>query len=159
MFSPQLDAIREERHRLNDDETDDSDLEGIPESPRPKVVNIAADHHAFLLGYRSADVDLQQCHPLPSHVAFLWSIYQENVEPLVKLLHVPSMEAVFRDARNNTQNLSPGNQALVFAIYFSAVTSVEDDEVRFMLSISQLRAVLLEAAMARIITYNRLVTK
>lgn len=89
------------------------------------------DHHSFILGYRSCDVDLRQCHPLPSHIPFLWSVYQENVEPLIKVLHVPSMEVIFRDARKNNDKLNPGNQALVFAIYYAAVTSLEPEEVRY----------------------------
>lgn len=89
------------------------------------------DHHSFILGYRSADVNLQKCHPLPSHVPFLWSVYQENVEPLLKILHVPSTELMLRDARKNSEQLSPGNEALAFSIYFCAIVSLEPDEVSF----------------------------
>lgn len=127
-----MDAIREETQRLTDEDADDSDFEGTPtDSPSTGFGNIA-DHQGFILGYRSSDVDLQKCHPLPSHATFLWSVYQENVEPLIKLLHVPSVELILRDARRNHGKLTPGNEALVFAIYFAAVTSLEPDEVRIL---------------------------
>lgn len=130
----QLDAIREETQRLTDDDHDDSDFEGTPtDSPSTGLGNIT-DHQGFILGYRSTDVDLQKCHPLPSHATFLWSVYQENVEPLIKLLHIPSVELILRDARRNCGKLAPGNEALVFTIYFAAITSLEPDEVRILYS-------------------------
>ncbi|KAK2599925.1 hypothetical protein QQS21_005309 [Conoideocrella luteorostrata] len=128
-LNDELDAIREETQRLTDDD-DDSDFEGTPTDSPATALSNTTDHHAFLLGYRSADVDLQKCHPLPSHATFLWSVYQENVEPLVKLMHVPSVDWILRDARRNCGKLTPGNEALVFAVYFAAITSLEPDEVR-----------------------------
>lgn len=87
------------------------------------------DHHAFILGYRSVDVNLQKCHPLPSHATFLWSVYLENVDPLLKIIHVPTMEAILREARRNPEKLAPGQETLVFAVYFAAIVSLEDGEV------------------------------
>lgn len=74
-------------------------------------------------------MDLSKYHPLLSHSAFLWSVYQENVEPLVKLVHVPQVDIILREARKSSSSLSPADEALVFAIYFSALTSLEPEEV------------------------------
>lgn len=112
---------------MTDEGTDESEDEASPKSLPKSIPKV--DHHSFILGYRSSDVDLRQCHPLPSHIPFLWSVYQENVEPLIKVVHVPSVEHIFREARRNSEKLSPAHQALVFAIYYSAVTSLEPDEV------------------------------
>lgn len=87
------------------------------------------DHHSFVFGFRSADVNLQSCHPSPSHADFLWSVYKESVEPLIKIIHVPSVEVMLRDARRGSEKLTPTNEALMFAIYFSAVTALEPEEV------------------------------
>jgi hypothetical protein len=51
------------------------------------------------------------------------------VEPLLKVLHIPTMEPVFRDARRDHKQLSSGNEALVWAIYYAAITSLDPDEV------------------------------
>ena len=59
----------------------------------------------------------------------MWYIYQENVEPLIKAVHVPSTEKIFRDTRKNHDQLSPGDEALVWAIYYAAITSLDPDEV------------------------------
>ncbi|KAI5467505.1 fungal-specific transcription factor domain-containing protein [Mariannaea sp. PMI_226] len=127
-LNDELDSIRQEAERLTDQESDESDYEATPETSSSTAT--ALDHHAFILGYRSADVNLSKCHPLPSQIPFLWSVYQENVEPLIKLVHVPTMEAIFRDLRKNQANLTPAREALVFAIYYAAVTSLEVSEVQ-----------------------------
>lgn len=124
-----MDAIREQRQKLTDEELDESDSDETPTDSPTTGISSMADHHSFVLGYRSADVDLRKCHPLPSQVTFLWSVYQENVEPLIKLLHIPTTDAVLRDARRGSGTLSTGQEALVFSIYFAAVTSLEPEEV------------------------------
>ncbi|KAF7559241.1 hypothetical protein G7046_g4923 [Stylonectria norvegica] len=127
-INDELDSIREETQRLTDEDSDNSinELKASNDTPNaaPKL-----DHNSFIFGYRSSDVDLKNCHPVPSHVPFLWSVYQENVEPLTKLLHVPSMEDIIRHARKDHDKLTPGQEALVFAIYYGAVTSLEPAEV------------------------------
>ncbi|QPG95103.1 hypothetical protein C2857_007678 [Epichloe festucae Fl1] len=128
-LNDELDAIREETQRLTD-ENDELDFDGTPSDSTATALSSISDHHAFILGYRSADVDLQKLHPLPSQSTFLWSAYRENVEPIIKVMHVPSVDLILRDARRNFDELSPGNKALVFAIYFAAITSLESDEVQ-----------------------------
>lgn len=112
---------------MTDEESDESDYEATPDFSPASAPSV--DHHAFILGYRSADVNLAKCYPLPSHVPFLWSVYQENVEPLVKLVHVPTTEELFRNVRRNQSQLTPGQECLVFAIYYAAINSLDADEV------------------------------
>lgn len=118
---------------LNDDDDDDDedDFEDntTPEQSPPQGPGSESDHHSFLLGYSSSDVDLTSLHPLPAQSSFLWQIYLENVEPLVKVLHIPTMSRLMTQVRRGEHDLRPGDEALVFAIYYSAVTSMEKDEV------------------------------
>jgi hypothetical protein len=81
------------------------------------------------MGYRSADVDLRSLHPLPSQIPFLWQIYQENVDPVLKILHVPSMEQMMRERRACLAGISPSTEALMFSIYYAAVTSMDAEDV------------------------------
>jgi hypothetical protein len=127
-LNDELDTLREDTQRMRDGNSDESDYdEETNDSPASDA--IVSEHQAFIFGYHSAGVDLRICHPLPSHSAFLWSVFQENVDPLVKVLHIPTMDTIMRDARKNPTALSPGMQSLVFAIYYSAVTSLDTDEV------------------------------
>ncbi|KAL6836966.1 fungal-specific transcription factor domain-containing protein [Trichoderma camerunense] len=130
-LNDELDAIREETQKLTDEDADDSEFEESPPIDSPTTAASSVyDHHAFILGYRSIDVNLQKCHPLPSHGTFLWSVYLENVDPLLKILHVPTMEAILREARRNPEKLTPGNETLVFAVYFAAVVTLEEADVQ-----------------------------
>lgn len=56
-------------------------------------------------------------------------MYQETVDPLLKIIHVPTMEAIFRDARRNPEKLAPGHETLIFAIYYAAIVALEAGEV------------------------------
>lgn len=128
----QLTTLREDVLRETD-QSDDSDYDdGQDTSPDSATTAGAAagNHQAFIFGYSSAEVDLTSCHPLPSHATYLWSVYQRSIDPLAKVLHIPTMELTMRDARKNPASLAPGMQALVFAVYYSAVISLEPDEVR-----------------------------
>ncbi|KAH8734650.1 fungal-specific transcription factor domain-containing protein [Ilyonectria robusta] len=127
-LNDELDSIRQDTQKLTDEESDESDYEATPDFSPASAPSV--DHHAFILGYRSADVNLAKCYPLPSHVPFLWSVYQENVEPLVKLVHVPTTEELFRNVRRNQSQLTPGQECLVFAIYYAAINSLDADEVQ-----------------------------
>lgn len=112
---------------MTDGESDDSDAESVLTAADNRS---RGDHHAFLLGYRSADVDLRPLHPLPSQIPYMWQVYQENVDPIVKVLHVPTVDKLVNQTRKDLDNLTPANEALMFAIYFAAITSMEESDVR-----------------------------
>ena len=60
---------------------------------------------------------------------FLWQIYMDNVDPFMKVLHVPTMTKVNRELRGSYHSLGPSMQALVLVISLAAIMSLEDDEV------------------------------
>ncbi len=79
-------------------------------------------------------VNLRVLHPSPSQILSMWKIYIENVEPLVKIFHVPSMCSVIANACGSLDNLNKATEALMFAIYLAAVTSLSPEECRTLLS-------------------------
>ena len=124
----QLDELRCETADLTDDESDESNLEASPESAANEKSTL--DHQSFILGYRSADVDLGPLHPLPSQIPFMWQVYQENVDPVIKILHVPTMSKVIREVRSNLSSLTPSTETLMFSIYYASITSLDEEEAR-----------------------------
>ncbi|KAE9574851.1 Bikaverin cluster transcription factor bik5 [Colletotrichum fructicola] len=128
-LNDELDELRERARILDEEFSDESDQEDTPDHSPLHAVDASTDHHAFILGYRSSDVDLRKLHPLPSQIPFMWQVYQENVEPLLKILHIPTMEKLIRDMRRNMDDLTAGHEALLFSIYYAAITSMEDEEV------------------------------
>ena len=81
------------------------------------------------MGYSSSDVDLKSLHPLPSQIPFYWQTFLENVDPLVKIIHVGTMNKVVKEIQNNLDSLSRSTEALMFAIYFATITSMNAKEV------------------------------
>ncbi|KAF6233405.1 hypothetical protein HO173_008337 [Letharia columbiana] len=84
----------------------------------------------FLLRHTSAGHQREDLYPLPSQMLFLWQIYMDNVDPFMKVLHVPTMTKVNRELRGSYHSLGPSMQALVLVISLAAIMSLEDDEVR-----------------------------
>ncbi|KAI8686620.1 Zn(2)-C6 fungal-type domain-containing protein [Fusarium sp. Ph1] len=134
-LNDELDELRNEMEAVDD--LDDFQDDTTPEQSPPQNLAADSDHHSFLLGYRSADVDLAGLHPLPAQTSFLWQIYLENIEPLVKVLHIPTMSRLMTKVRRGEHDLRPGDEALVFAIYYSAVVSMESDEAQTNLGASK----------------------
>jgi len=126
----QLEKLRSETDMLSGDEdSEGSDYEDSPDGSPRAPDDDPGDHTAFIFGYRSADVNLHKLHPLPSQIPFIWQIYQENVEPLIKILHVPSTARLLRDIGRNRESLDRGHEALLFSIYYAAIVSLDDSEV------------------------------
>ncbi|KAI1082086.1 fungal-specific transcription factor domain-containing protein [Whalleya microplaca] len=124
----EINQLRAETERLTDEDSEDSDNGSTPDTVNQYLDG--ADHHGFVLGYSSSNVDLRELHPLPSQIPFIWQVYLENVDPLVKILHVPTMNKIIRELRSNMKDISPGLEALMFSIYYAAITSMEDAEVK-----------------------------
>lgn len=59
----------------------------------------------------------------------MWQVYQENVDPIVKILHIPTTTKLINQTRKNLDSLTPENEALMFAIYFAAITSMDEEDV------------------------------
>ncbi len=79
----------------------------------------------LLFGSRNSieAVDLSTLHPEPVHIFRLWQIYLDNVNPLLKVTHTPSLQGRIVDAISNMTNISPNLEALMFSIYCMAVQS------------------------------------
>ncbi|KAK3370618.1 putative C6 transcription factor [Podospora didyma] len=63
----------------------------------------------------------------------LWQMYLSNVDPLVKILHVPSVQPNLFAAINNPKDTPLDMSALLFSIYFAAVTSLRPHELQIIL--------------------------
>ena len=52
-----------------------------------------------------------------------------NVDPFIKVLHTPSVEAIITQAKGKLNHHGPGVQALLFAVCLAAIVSLDEDEV------------------------------
>jgi hypothetical protein len=77
--------------------------------------------------------DISSLFPSRWQATQLWQVYLNNVDGLVKLLHVPTVQPTVFAAINNPKNATPDMNALLFAIYYAAVTSLRCSEVQSIL--------------------------
>jgi hypothetical protein len=103
--------------------SDDEDEPNAANSPTH-----SSQHSGFVFGYSSTSVDMHALHPLEQQARQFWYIFKENVDPLVKVLHVPTSEPVFMDAVAHLDKVGKGLETLLFAIYYGAVTSTTSEE-------------------------------
>ncbi|CAK7567953.1 MAG: hypothetical protein SEPTF4163_005931 [Sporothrix epigloea] len=69
-------------------------------------------------------------HPAPAQIFRLWQTYLENVDPLLKVTHTPSLQSRIIDAvgRPSLENIDSTLEALMFSIYCVAVYSMTPSE-------------------------------
>jgi hypothetical protein len=80
---------------------------------------------AFLGG---PQLSLLRYHPSRLDAMALWETYAENVEPLCKMLHVPSTRRMIEKLSANPGLASGSEECLLFAIYHFAIFSVAEEE-------------------------------
>lgn len=109
-----------------------SDDDG-PDSPNNDNGQATGSHHGFIFGLSSQNVDMLSLHPMPQQIGMYWQTFKENVDPLVKVLHITTFERTIMEAASHLDNLPRGLEALLFTIYYGAVTSLsgEDCHARF----------------------------
>jgi len=73
-------------------------------------------------------------HPQAGRIQQLWSIFQENVDPLTKVVHVPELDPAMQRACSDAESVSRSFEALMFAVYSAAVMSLSDDECKALLN-------------------------
>ncbi|RMZ90189.1 hypothetical protein DV736_g2601, partial [Chaetothyriales sp. CBS 134916] len=84
------------------------------------------DEDDFVLGLTPRLSGHRPRHPPVNQVLELWQIFRENVDPLVKLVHVPTLQTAIQEAACNLEKTPRSLEALLFAIYSMAVKSLED---------------------------------
>ncbi|KZF24113.1 putative C6 transcription factor [Xylona heveae TC161] len=116
----------------NDDENDSSlPRDDVCESVIKKALNQAYDSNDHILfGPRKINVNLSFLHPEQVQIFRLWQIYLENINPLLKVTHTPTLQARIIDAASDVANISPTFEALMFSIYCVSVLSLFENECR-----------------------------
>jgi hypothetical protein len=115
-------------------DSDTSEDEASPgKSPSTQELErTPSERHAFLFRHNLSPSapDLREFHPLPSQIPFFLDVFSENVNSVIRFVHIPTVAKMVRDLRGSDMtNLTPANEALMFSIYYAAVASMEEDDV------------------------------
>lgn len=120
------------RQIIDDDESE----ENSPESMTP-------DGNAeMLLGRDQPGVDVAGLWPQVAHINPLWQTYLSRVNPLTKIIHVPSLQPYFVAATTGGRDTIPKNvETLMYSIFLMAAVSMTPDECRELLGYSREEAI------------------
>jgi Fungal specific transcription factor domain len=78
-----------------------------------------------LLGVSQNLVDY---HPSHNDAMKLWVVHVQNVEPVCKVLHIPTTARMVEQVSQQPANASKSHECLLFAIYYFAVFSMTDED-------------------------------
>ncbi|KAL8805739.1 MAG: hypothetical protein Q9182_001772 [Xanthomendoza sp. 2 TL-2023] len=107
-----------------DDPTDDEDDYPSPGSGS----SASANHQGFIFSFSSTILSLRNFHPPANQILTYWEVYKENVDPLVKVFHCPTIQKTLSEAAKDLDHISKPLEVMMFSIYFAAVTSLSDDD-------------------------------
>lgn len=114
-----------------DEDDVDSDVESklIPSNVKKALAHLYDDDDdgRFNFGARS-DIDPATLHPSQVDIIRIWQIYLDNVNPLLKVTHTPTLQARVIAAAADLTSASPTLQALMFGIYCVSMLTLSDDE-------------------------------
>ncbi|VTO92923.1 unnamed protein product [Fusarium graminearum] len=85
-----------------------------PSPPFNSILNISKNTYEF--------------HPEAKHIYFLWQTFVETVNPLIKIVHVPSLQKRILEASWDTSRIDNSLSALMFSIYTLSVTSLTSEQ-------------------------------
>ena len=71
---------------------------------------------------------IESFHPEPKNIFRLWQIFVQRVNPLTKIVHVPTTQQRILDASFNVTEIPVSLAALLFAVYASAITALTVEE-------------------------------
>lgn len=87
----------------------------------------------LLLAGESPAQTVDDLWPEAAHVFRLWQIYLDRVNPLTKIIHVPTLQPHIADAAANPHNVPRNIEALLFSIFLMAVVSLTPEECELLL--------------------------
>jgi hypothetical protein len=114
------------------DTSEDESSPGKSSSATHELDRTPSERHAFMFRHNlnPSTPAMHELHPLPSQVPFLLDVFAENVNVFAQIVHMPTIRRIVRDQRSNDMTgITPANEALLFSIYYAAITSMEEDDV------------------------------
>ncbi|KAJ5308887.1 hypothetical protein N7508_004266 [Penicillium antarcticum] len=128
------DEIEELQDILDHSDTEEDDTPS-PDSPN------SSSHDGHIFGYYSLSHSLREFHPSIDKVSILWEAYEENVAPLITIVHRPTARKLFVEAAQHPETLDKNSEALVFAMYLCSIVSMRPEECTFRLGEDRATAV------------------
>lgn len=114
----------EEMSRIADDDDNEADETPIVAGVTPDDSMASDPLSGAFLGLPR---NLLEFHPSQVHSKLLWEAYVKNVEPIVRVLHVPTVGAMLETASAHPYYMSKADECTLFAIYHFAIVSLSEE--------------------------------
>lgn len=114
-----------ESKEILDESSDDEPTES---HDRISPDELTTDSSGLLFGSQASSARLRPLHPEPVQTFKLWQSYLNNINPLVKVFHAPTVQQIISDACGSMDDLPRDVEALMFGIYCIATESLSDGE-------------------------------
>lgn len=76
--------------------------------------------------FRSTNAATRHLHPTENQIFSLWQTFVDNVDPILKMIHVPVTQRQLLRATQDLSQIPPTYECLMFSIYYAAVTSIQN---------------------------------
>jgi hypothetical protein len=73
-------------------------------------------------------INLKEAHPKPVQTFVLWQAFLQNVNPVSKVIHAPTVQEYVVEATRDFDKAPRNVVALLFAIYAAATMSMTDED-------------------------------
>ncbi|KAI7774093.1 hypothetical protein LA080_009296 [Diaporthe eres] len=124
------DMVKEAEEHSDDDETD---VQPVP----PDQDCGPSGSNAALFGFRALAYSLLSFHPSLPQAVNLFAVFTENVSPVIRLFHMPTLSKSYWEAIASLDSLDKNTEALLFAIYYSTTISISNPECLSLLGVSR----------------------
>ncbi|KAF2492669.1 hypothetical protein BU16DRAFT_513829 [Lophium mytilinum] len=119
----------------------DSSGDEEPEGTEYSTPEFFSEVDDMILGFPRPSGSLHHFHPQPVQIFRLWQVYLDNVHPLVKVLHSPTVQQSLLNSIGNLVALPRNLEALLFSIYCCAINTLDDSECDAILGQSKVACV------------------
>ncbi|KAH6718329.1 fungal-specific transcription factor domain-containing protein [Leptodontidium sp. MPI-SDFR-AT-0119] len=110
--------------RIMEEEKDIHSLIGLQVDEKSQPEKRHAIQLEPLLSNFHKPVTGESYHPTKSCAVQLWQAFVNNVDPMIKIFHLPTTQAIVYAAIKNTNESGADTNALLFSIYFAATASL-----------------------------------
>ncbi|KAK4992359.1 hypothetical protein LTR50_001117 [Elasticomyces elasticus] len=107
---------------MSSDDEEDGEDQGVPAGIR------SLPEDPFSGALLGTPQTLVYHHPRHEDAMKLWAVHVQNVEPLCKILHIPSTARMVLAVSQQPETASKADECLLFAIYHFAVFSMTDED-------------------------------
>ncbi|KAF1973939.1 hypothetical protein BU23DRAFT_463415 [Bimuria novae-zelandiae CBS 107.79] len=126
--------VYEEETDVEDDSNEYKVERGIrQQSVRKALAHLFEDDDdtRFNFGARP-DIDPITLHPTQVDIIRIWQIYLDNVNPVLKVTHTPTLQTRIIEAATNLAIVTDTMQALMFGIYCVAMLTLSDEDCLYL---------------------------